>query len=171
MNILENISKTIVPEMNWDIEKNISYTQLSAWSECPHKWKLMYIDKMKQPPSIHLSFGTAMHETIQTYMDLMYNKGQQHADEFDAQSDFQKRFMDLYKADVEKLGNNFATKEQIDNYIAEDKKNGKFTNYSSSIDKFLSKNAKLSPGKGFPSAPLNVFTNLSISIISYFIFL
>jgi hypothetical protein len=34
----------------------------------------------------------------------MYNKGQQHADEFDAQSDFQKRFMDLYKADVEKLG-------------------------------------------------------------------
>ena len=113
MNILENISKTIVPEMNWDIEKNISYTQLSAWSECPHKWKLMYIDKMKQPPSIYLSFGTAMHETIQTYMDLMYNKGQQHADEFDAQSDFQKRFMDLYKADVEKLGNNFATKEEL----------------------------------------------------------
>ena len=73
----------------------------------------MYIDKMKQPPSIYLSFGTAMHETIQTYMDLMYNKGQQHADEFDAQSDFQKRFMDLYKADVEKLGNNFATKEEL----------------------------------------------------------
>jgi len=39
MNIIENVNKTIVPEMDWDTEKNISYTQLSAWSECPHRWK------------------------------------------------------------------------------------------------------------------------------------
>ena len=43
----------------------------------------------------------------------MYNKGQQHADEFNAQADFQKRFMDLYKEDVDKLGENFATKEEL----------------------------------------------------------
>ena len=61
MNIIENVQNAQVPEMNWATAKNISYTQLSLWSECPHKWKLMYIDKMKQPPSIHLSFGTAMH--------------------------------------------------------------------------------------------------------------
>ena len=97
MNILENINKTVVPEMDWDTEKNISYTQLSAWSECPHRWKQMYIDKIKQPPSIHLSFGTAMHETLQEYMELMYNKGQQNADKFDAHSDFQERFMSYIK--------------------------------------------------------------------------
>lgn len=113
MNILENIKNTHVPLMDWSTGKNISYTQLSAWSECPHRWKLMYIDKMKQPPSIHLSFGTAMHETLQEYMELMYNKGQQHADEFDAHADFQQRFLSLYKADTEKLGENFATKEQL----------------------------------------------------------
>ena len=113
MNILENINNTVVPEMDWDTEKNISYTQLSAWTECPHRWKQMYIDKIKQPPSIHLSFGTAMHETLQEYMELMYNKGQQHADEFDAHSDFQERFMTLYKADADKLGENFATKEEL----------------------------------------------------------
>ena len=113
MNIIENVNKTVVPEMNWAYQKNISYTQLSAWSECPHRWKQMYIDKIKQPPSIHLSFGTAMHETLQEYMELMYNKGQQHADQFDAQADFQKRFMDLYKADADKLGENFATKEEL----------------------------------------------------------
>ena len=113
MNIIENVNKTVVPEMNWAYQKNISYTQLSAWSECPHRWKLMYIDKMKQPPSIHLSFGTAMHETLQEYMELMYNKGQQYADQFDASTDFQKRFMELYKADSEKLGENFATKEEL----------------------------------------------------------
>ena len=54
MNIIENVQNAQVPEMNWATAKNISYTQLSLWSECPHKWKLMYIDKMKQPPSIHL---------------------------------------------------------------------------------------------------------------------
>ena len=46
MNILENINKTVVPEMDWDTEKNISYTQLSAWMECPHRWAEMYIDNM-----------------------------------------------------------------------------------------------------------------------------
>ena len=112
-NIIENVQNARVPEMDWATAKNISYTQLSLWSECPHKWKLMYIDKMKQPPSIHLSFGTAMHETLQEYMELMYNKNQQAADEFDAQADFQKRFMELYKADADKLGENFATKEEL----------------------------------------------------------
>ena len=113
MNIIENINNTTVPEMNWAYQKNISYTQLSAWMECPHRWKQMYIDNIKQPPSIHLSFGTAIHETLQEYMELMYNKGQQHADKFDAQADFQKRFMDLYKEDADKLGENFATKEEL----------------------------------------------------------
>ena len=113
MNIIENIQKTVVPEMDWNTEKNISYTQLSAWSECPHRWKQMYIDKIKQPPSIHLSFGTAMHETLQEYMELMYNKGQQHADEFDAHADFQERFLALYKADVDKKGEHFATQKEL----------------------------------------------------------
>ena len=113
MNIIENIQKTVVPEMDWNTEKNISYTQLSAWSECPHRWKQMYIDKIKQPPSIHLSFGTAMHETLQEYMELMYNKGQQHADDFDAHADFQERFLALYKADVDKKGEHFATQKEL----------------------------------------------------------
>ena len=111
MNILENIKKTQVPEMDWDTQKNISYTQFSLWSECPHKWKLQYIDKIKQPPNIYFSFGTAMHETLQEYMELMYNKGQQHADQFDAHADFTERFMNEYKADTEKLGKQVTTQK------------------------------------------------------------
>ena len=30
MDIIENINNTIVPEMDWATQKNISYTQLSA---------------------------------------------------------------------------------------------------------------------------------------------
>ena len=47
MNIIENINKTIVPEMNWAYQKNVSYTQFSTWMECPHRWKEQYIDKIK----------------------------------------------------------------------------------------------------------------------------
>jgi hypothetical protein len=111
MNIIENINKTVVPEMDFNTEKNISYTQLSAWMECPHRWKEMYIDKVKTPPNIYFSFGTAMHETLQEYMELMYNKGQQHADEFDAHADFTERFMNEYKADTEKLGKQVTTQK------------------------------------------------------------
>ena len=111
MNIIENINKTVVPEMDFNTEKNISYTQLSAWTECPHRWAEMYIDKIKTPPNIYFSFGTAMHETLQEYMELMYNKGQQHADEFDAHADFTERFMNEYKADTEKLGKQVTTQK------------------------------------------------------------
>jgi len=113
MNILENINNTVVPEIDWDTEKHISYTQLSAWMECPRRWKEMYVDKIKTPPNIYFSFGTAMHETLQEYMELMYNKGQQHADEFDAHADFQERFMREYMADTEKLGEQVAPKDQL----------------------------------------------------------
>ena len=113
MNILENISNTVVPKINWDTEKHISYTQLSAWMECPRRWKEMYVDKIKTPPNIYFSFGTAMHETLQEYLELMYNKGQQHADQFDAHADFQERFMREYMADTEKLGEQVAPKDQL----------------------------------------------------------
>ena len=51
----------------------ISYSQLSLYNNCPHQWKLRYIDKITESESnIHLVFGTAMHETLQHYLDVMY---------------------------------------------------------------------------------------------------
>lgn len=113
MNILENVKNTVVPEMDWANAKNISYSQWSQWAECPHRWKLMYIDKMKSPPSIYFSFGTAMHETLQEYLHLMYNKSQMQADQFDAHSFFQEVFLRLYKEDSAKAGENLVTKEEL----------------------------------------------------------
>jgi len=115
--ILENIEKTVVPEMDWDKYKMVSYTQFSAWSECPHRWKMMYIDKQKQPPNIHLAFGSAMHETLQEYLDLMYNKSIKAADEFLIFEDFQERFMKMYSEYKEQIGDNFATKKELVEFV------------------------------------------------------
>ena len=113
MDILENINNTVVPEMDWNTQKNISYTQLSAWSEGPYKWKNMNINKLKSPPSIYFSFGTAMHETLQEYLNIMYNQSQMKADNFDTHTFFQEVFLRLYKEDSEKAGENLVTKEQL----------------------------------------------------------
>lgn len=117
MGILEKIKNTVVPKMNWDTNIHISYTQFSAWSECPHRWKTMYIDKQKQPPNIHLAFGSAMHETLQKYFELMYNQGQKTADNFDAYSDFQDRFLKLFKEYRETLGDSFSSKEELTEFM------------------------------------------------------
>ena len=61
-----------------DVEKNmsrISYSQLSMFSECPLRWKLNYIDDLSiSEPSIHLLFGTAMHEVIQEFVKDTWGK-------------------------------------------------------------------------------------------------
>jgi len=115
--ILENVKNTVVPEMDWEKYKMVSYTQFSAWSECPHRWRLMYIDKHRQPPNIHLAFGTAMHESIQEYLDLMYNKSIKAADEFPIHEDFQERFMKIYGDYKEQIGDNFSTKKEIIEFV------------------------------------------------------
>ena len=74
--------------------KKISYSQYSQWSNCPHKWKLNYIDKLSQfTDSIHTMFGTSMHEVLQTYLTVMYNDTVKMADALPKQ-DFKNRYGD-----------------------------------------------------------------------------
>ena len=42
-------------------KKTISYSQFNMFKQCPHHWKLAYIDGHKVfEPSIFLTFGTAI---------------------------------------------------------------------------------------------------------------
>ena len=61
--------------------KRISYSQYNQWVTCPYKWKLNYIDELRQfTDSIHTMFGTSMHEVLQTYLTVMYNDTAKMAD-------------------------------------------------------------------------------------------
>ena len=61
--------------------KKISYSQYNQWVTCPHKWKLNYIDELRQfTDNIHTMFGTSMHEVLQTYLTVMYNDTAKMAD-------------------------------------------------------------------------------------------
>ena len=54
--------------------KKVSYSQYNQWTTCPHKWKLNYVDNLRDyTDSIHTLFGKSMHEVLQTYLTVMYN--------------------------------------------------------------------------------------------------
>ena len=56
------------------MSSRISYSQISLYNECPLHWKLRYVDRLAlSESSIHLVFGTAMLEVIQTYLEVMYH--------------------------------------------------------------------------------------------------
>jgi len=62
----------------------VSFSQFSMWSNCPQQYKLSYIDKLGESSgNIHTIFGSAMHETLQHYLSVMYGVSKKQADEID----------------------------------------------------------------------------------------
>ena len=96
----------------------ISYSQLSMYSECPKKWKLNYIDKLRvSEPSIHLLFGTAMHEVIQKYLDVMYQYTAKRADMLNLKRTLQEKMVEQFNIDKENYGKEPCTKEQLKEFF------------------------------------------------------
>ena len=96
----------------------ISYSQLSMFSECPHKWKLNYIDKLRvSEPSIHLLFGTAMHEVIQKYLDVMYEYTAKRADMLNLKRTLQEKMVEQFNIDKENYGKEPCTKEELKEFF------------------------------------------------------
>lgn len=52
--------------------KTVSYSQYILWKKCPLNWKLSYPDNLRsREETIHTIFGTAMHQTIQTWITAL----------------------------------------------------------------------------------------------------
>ena len=104
--IVREIQNNKPQEVNFAYEKNISYSQLSMYSQCPKKWALQYRDGHKVvEQSIHMIFGTALHETLQMYLDTIYNESGVAADGLDLETDFEIRLKGCY-AKAYKQNNN-----------------------------------------------------------------
>jgi hypothetical protein len=99
-------------------QKSVSYSQYSMWAKCPHQWYLTYIEK-KQPyqASIHTVFGTAFHETLQSYITTMYNESGAAADKMDLESLFQERFREVYAKEYKAAGSHFTTAEEMGDFF------------------------------------------------------
>ena len=89
--IVKEIRNSPPQEINYAYQKNISYSQMSIYRGCQHRWKLQYKDKIKRfTSSIHTVFGTAIHEVMQHYLDVMYETSGANADKIDLEKLFQE---------------------------------------------------------------------------------
>lgn len=95
--ILKRVKNFKPIEINYAFQKTISYSQLSMYSSCPKKWALQYRDGHKiAAPSINMTFGTAIHETVQKYLHTMYEESGAQADKIDIEEYFEERFREAY---------------------------------------------------------------------------
>ena len=97
---MKEIRNNPPPQVNFAYQKNISYSQMSIFRSCAYRWKLQYKDKIKKfNSSIHTVFGTSIHESMQHYLDVAYEKSFAAADrEIDIEDYFKSKFLDEYQS-------------------------------------------------------------------------
>jgi hypothetical protein len=78
-------------------QQSVSYSQYDLYSKCKLSWHLKYVDKLTpRENTIHTLFGTAIHETIQNYVTIVYTESAKSADEIDLLNYYYDRFCTLY---------------------------------------------------------------------------
>jgi hypothetical protein len=76
-------------------KKVVSYSQYGKWYKCPHSWYLDYVKNLKtREHSLTLSYGNAIHEALQKYVELLYTKGMLAATTCDMRGIFIDKFVD-----------------------------------------------------------------------------
>jgi hypothetical protein len=89
-------------EIDFRYQKVVSFTQFSMFQSCPHKWANQYVRKLiKSKHDINMTFGTAIHNTLQNYLKVMYNESGAAADRLNLIGYFENSFQETYLKEVE----------------------------------------------------------------------
>lgn len=85
-------------KINYSTDKTVSYSQYSSWRTCNHQWYLGYaLNNITYTQSIHTVFGTAIHNTLQFYIDKVYNVSKKKANELDLNEYLKIQLTEEYK--------------------------------------------------------------------------
>lgn len=104
-------------------DNNISYSQFLSYKTCPHQWYLTYVKKLGlYLPSIHTVFGTAMHETIQEWVTVMYEDKLKDAMEMNLYEVLENKLLTVYKQEKAKAGHDhFSTSTELQSFFEDGK--------------------------------------------------
>jgi len=95
----------------------VSYSQYTMWANCPKQWKLTYMDGHRDfDPSIHLVFGTAMHETLQAWLQVMYNQSAVEAEKMDLNQLLLDEMAKEYKKMMAVYGVKFTNRSEMNEF-------------------------------------------------------
>lgn len=139
----------------------VSYSQYGMYSTCQHQYKLNYIDKLgTSSANIHTIFGSAMHETIQHFLDVMYNVSKKQALTLNLEQMLYNKLVEHFTQEKEKMEGRFpCTQEEIGEFYDDGKKILSY--FTKKLDNLYSKtgfelvaieqvlNAEIKPGVHF----------------------
>ena len=103
--------------------KHISYSQLSSFATCEKQWYLTYVKRLAPyQPSIHAVFGTAMHETIQSWLEVMYHDKVKTANEMDLDALLYENMIKAYKGQkAQNSHEHFTNQEEMNMFYLDGK--------------------------------------------------
>jgi predicted RecB family nuclease len=89
------------------------------WSSCPQQYKLAYIDGLSESTSnIHSVFGTAMHETLQHYLDKCLRISKSQADKMiDLKEFLKERMRETYIKESNNNESQICSKEEMIEFL------------------------------------------------------
>ena len=133
------------------------------FSECPQRWKLNYIDKVtEREPSIHLLFGTAMHEVIQSWLEVMYNDSIKNANKMNLEQRLHDKMMTQFGIEKKRFGKNPCTLEELREF---------FQDGVDILDFLKKRRAEYFSKRGYKligcEVPINVELKKNIKMIGY----
>ena len=117
----------------------VSYSQYSMWSSCPQQFKLNYIDKLgESSANIHTIFGSAMHETIQHFLSVMYGVTKKQALELDLEMMLKDKLVEHFTKEKEKLTEGTpCTREELEEFYGDGRQIIQY--FKSKLDKLYTK--------------------------------
>lgn len=103
------------PVQDYENNKHISYSQITLYDTCPRQWEAIHLTgEVKILPSIHTTFGTAIHTTLQQWLEVLYHFKVKDANEMDLDQVLYENMVKAYLKDKEKNNNTaFTTQDKI----------------------------------------------------------
>ena len=94
---------------------HISYSSVSTYAKCPKLWDLQYRQKVVPfTQSIYTCFGTAMHETIQEWLTVMYHDSVKAANDMNVNDLLYANMCKAYKQGRAMTGqDHFSTSDEL----------------------------------------------------------
>jgi len=161
-NIVKEIRKNPPQEINYAYQQHVSYSQMSLFRQCPHRWKLQYKDKIKVfTSSIHTVFGTAIHEVMQQYLSIMYEESKVKANDINLEELFQEKFINEYQKQYKSnKKSHFSSAEEMREFFEDGIAILKF--FKKNVSKYFSKRGTYLVGCEVPiiTPPNKMYTNV-----------
>jgi len=97
----------------------VSFSQYSMWSNCPHQYKLSYIDELRDSSSnIHSVFGSAMHETLQEYLSRCLRISKSQADKgMDTKAFLKEKMREFFLKESNEGKDPICSKEELVEFL------------------------------------------------------